>query len=188
MKKALALGFAVALLTISPIRAKDALDASGSPFLPNPTRTPGATNPDITQENIRETICNHGHWSTKSIRPPASYTNKLKREQIAEYGYDDTSMKDYEEDHLIPLTVGGNPRDPKNLWPEPWDGDYGAHIKDKLENQLNKMVCDGSLTLKEAQTAIRTNWIEAYKKYIGQEAPIVKKKKRASHHRRAPRN
>ena len=34
---------------------------------PDPARTPGAINPDIAQENIRETICNP-RWSTKSIR------------------------------------------------------------------------------------------------------------------------
>jgi hypothetical protein len=26
--------------------------------------------------------------------------------------------KDYEEDHLISLELGGAPRDPKNLWPQ----------------------------------------------------------------------
>ena len=52
---------------------------------PDPARTPGATNPEITQENIRETICNP-RWSTKSVRPEESYTHRLKVEQIAEYG------------------------------------------------------------------------------------------------------
>jgi hypothetical protein len=56
----------------------------------DPVRTPGVTNPDIMQDNIGETICNPG-WSTKSIRPPASYTNILKVEQIREYGYSDTA-------------------------------------------------------------------------------------------------
>ena len=138
-----------------------------NPYLPNAKLTPGATNPAITQDNIRETICNNhgGHWTTKKIRPPASYTNALKKKQIVEYGYSDTSMHDYEEDHLIPLTVGGNPRDPKNLWPEPWNGPYGAHVKDKLENALHKLVCNGTLTLKAAQRAIATNWIWQHKQY-----------------------
>jgi hypothetical protein len=85
-------------------------------------------------------------------------------------------MKDYEEDHLIPLTVGGNPRDPKNLWPEPWNGPYGAHVKDKLENKLHSLVCDGMLTLEEAQKAIATDWIAAYEKYVG--STDTKKKRR----------
>ena len=99
---------------------------------PDPARTPGAVNPDITQENIRETICNP-RWSTKSIRPESGYTNRLKVEQIAEYGYSDSRMRDYEEDHFIPLELGGSPSDPKNLWPEPFETsvpDGGAHAKD----------------------------------------------------------
>ena len=29
-------------------------------------------------------------------------------------------MSDYQEDHLISLELGGNPTDPRNLWPEPY--------------------------------------------------------------------
>ena len=81
---------------------------------PNPSLTPGASDPDITQDNIEDTICN-SRWSTRSIRPPVHYTDQLKREQLREYGYADTNPRDYEEDHLIPLELGGNPTDPKNL-------------------------------------------------------------------------
>ena len=34
----------------------------------DPRRTPGVLNPDVTQANIRSTICKHG-W-TSTIRPP----------------------------------------------------------------------------------------------------------------------
>jgi hypothetical protein len=123
---------------------------------PNPLRTPGATNPDIEQANIQETICNP-RWSTKSIRPPSTYTSHLKVEQIREFGYDDTNPRDYEEDHLIPLELGGDPTDPKNIWPEPLDTsipDGGAMFKDKVENHLHAQVCAGNLTLEEAQKEI----------------------------------
>lgn len=89
--------------------------------LPDPVCTPGVTNPDVTQGSIGSTICKSG-W-TKTIRPPVSYTNKLKAQGIKDYGYTDTNMSDYEEDHFLPLELGGAPRDPKNLWPEPHDGD-----------------------------------------------------------------
>jgi len=131
---------------------------------PDPVRTPGAINPDITQENIRETICNP-RWSTKSIRPEAGYTNRLKIEQIAEYGYSDSSLRDYEEDHFIPLELGGNPTDTKNLWPEPFETsvpDGGAHAKDKVENYLHVEVCSGSLTLDQAQREISEDWYRVY--------------------------
>ena len=123
---------------------------------PDPVRTPGAVNPNITQENIRRTICNP-RWSTKSVRPEARYTNRLKVEQISEYGYKNSRVRDYEEDHFIPLELGGNPSDPKNLWPEPFDTsipDGGAHAKDRVENYLHAEVCSGSLTLEQAQREI----------------------------------
>jgi len=46
-----------------------------------PTRTPGARYSKVTQATIATTICKSG-W-TKTIRPPASYTNALKKEQLA---------------------------------------------------------------------------------------------------------
>jgi hypothetical protein len=82
------------------------------PF-PDPNCTPGALNPDVTQENIAQTICVPGY--TRTIRPPASYTSQLKVRQIVEYGYEDTNPADYEEDHFIPLELGGHPTDPRNL-------------------------------------------------------------------------
>lgn len=108
----------------------------------------GAINPAITQANIGETICVMG-W-TKSIRPPRSYTSQLKRLQIREFGLPGR-MSDYEEDHLIPLELGGNPTDERNLWPQPIDE---ALVKDRLERKLNREVCRHRMTLKEAQAAI----------------------------------
>jgi len=149
----------------SPATSESVRAHAGPPDIyPDPERTPGATNPDITQENIRETICNP-RWSTKSIRPEASYTNRLKIEQIGEYGYSDSRLKDYEEDHFIPLELGGNPTDPRNLWPEPFETsipDGGAHAKDKVENYLHAEVCSGSLTLDQAQREIAEDWYRVY--------------------------
>jgi hypothetical protein len=79
---------------------------AGPPWAyPDPSRTPGFTNPDITQANIEQTVCNP-EWSTKSIRPPSSYTTRLKKEQIQEWGLPGTTA-DYEEDHFISLELGG---------------------------------------------------------------------------------
>src|ERR1039458_1409399 len=61
---------------------------------PDPVRTPGPTNPDITPDNIHENICNP-NWSTNSIRPPVNYTNRLKTEQIQEYADADTNLRDF---------------------------------------------------------------------------------------------
>jgi hypothetical protein len=125
---------------------------------------PGATNPDVTQDNIQTTICKSGFTGT--IRPSVSYTNKLKKEQMQKYNLPG-KPSDYEEDHLISLEIGGSPTDPNNLWPETYAGEWGARKKDRIENKLHKMVCSNDISLRDAQIAISTNWIDAYKKYIG---------------------
>jgi hypothetical protein len=132
--------------------------------LPDFNITPGAVDPFITQENIQSTICIKGY--TKNVRPPASYTNKLKKRQIREYGYADTNPKHYEENHLIPLEIGGNPRDLKNLWPEPRNSEWNAKKKDKLENSLHRMVCGGEIQLRDTQAEIAHDWIATYRKYV----------------------
>ena len=132
--------------------------------LPNPSLTPGAIDPNITQQNIQSTVCIKGY--TKTVRPPASYTNKLKKRQIRQYGYDDSNPKHYEEDHLIPLSIGGNPTNPVNLWPEPRLSEWDAAKKDDLEFTLYKMVCKDKIGLKEAQNEISSDWITAYKRYV----------------------
>ena len=130
--------------------------------LPDPVMTPGVINQNITQANIQQTICNK-NWTTKSIRPPVSYTNKLKAEQIKLYKYKDINLSDFEEDHLIALTDGGNPTDPKNLWPQPYSN--GAKEKDKLEMVIHQKICLGEITLKQGQDMLSKNWVGAYMKY-----------------------
>jgi len=124
--------------------------------LPDPICTPGVADSRVTQDNILTTICVSGY--TTKIRPPSRYTDALKAQQIKAYGYTDTNLADYEEDHLIPLELGGHPTDPKNLWPEPLTGGYAATKKDGVENSLNNNVCSGLMTLAAAQAAIATNW------------------------------
>jgi hypothetical protein len=111
----------------------------------DPLRTPGVLNPDVTQANIRSTICMHG-W-TSTIRPPSSYTDDLKPRQMRAYR-ETGSISDYQEDHLISLELGGSPTDPRNLWPEPYPR---ASQMDQIENQLNAAVCGGQMTLAQAQ-------------------------------------
>lgn len=149
-------------------RGQPDISAPGSQALPNPSITPGALNPAVTQQNLDETICRRGGY-TKSIRPAESYTHDLKVKQIREYGYADVRLSDYSEDHLISLELGGSPDSPENLWPEPHNvvGGWGSYVKDKLENRLHDLVCKGVVTLADAQHEIANNWIGAYKALIG---------------------
>jgi hypothetical protein len=109
------------------------------------TLTPGVVNPLVTQATIRRTICVHG-W-TRTVRPPVSYTNALKLDQMRRYSLRGSPTA-YQEDHLISLELGGNPTDPRNLWPEPYP--RAARV-DTIENELNAAVCGGSLSLADAQ-------------------------------------
>jgi hypothetical protein len=146
---------ALALVISLPVWASD---------LPNPSLTPGAIDTYITQQNIHQTVCIKRY--IKTIRPPVNYTNKLKKRQIREYGYEDRNPKHYEEDHLIALSIGGAPHDPRNLWPEPRKSEWNAKKKDQLEFVIYKMVCDGEISLVEAQHEMATDWIEAWKRYV----------------------
>jgi hypothetical protein len=58
-----------------------ALIAVGLTALILPTHTPGARYSKVTQATISKTVCVKG-WTT-TIRPPASYTNALKKQQLA---------------------------------------------------------------------------------------------------------
>ena len=138
--------------------------------------TPGLVNPDITQANISETICST-LWSTKNIRPPVSYTNSLKTKQLTASHAADKTSAHYEEDHLVSLELGGHPRDARNLWPERWGtpghplthlGPFPAHLvgakaKDSTEGALHAEVCHGTLTLREAQFIIATDWFKYFR-------------------------
>jgi hypothetical protein len=120
--------------------------------LPDRHCTPGALNPDVKQSNIKQTVC-VPNW-TDTVRPPTNYTNKLKVQGIADYGFKDKTLDHYEEDHLIPLSVGGSPRSPKNLWPERYKGKFGARVKDRLERFLHTRVCKGTVRLDQGAESV----------------------------------
>ena len=136
--------------------------------LPDPNLTPGATDSEVTQANIKESICKETHFTwTEGHMPPRSFLDNLEKEQLKQYGYQDVSPQHYQMDHLIPLALGGNPTDIKNIWPQVLVTKWSARRKDYLEEYLHSKVCKGAITLKDAQDQIRTDWIEAYKKYLG---------------------
>ncbi len=144
--------------TTTSIALATAGSCHSSGGLPDPKCTSGATNPDVTQATILSTICVSGYTAT--IRPPESYTYPLKVQSIHDYGYNDTNLSDYEEDHLIPLEVGGSPTSVSNLWAQPRYGTYTAADKDSFENYLHAEVCGGNITLAEAQHEIATDWVK----------------------------
>ena len=133
--------------------------------LPDPTCTPGAVDPEVTQADIATTICRSG-WSD-TVRPPEDVTGPEKAASGAAYDYRGP-FSTAEYDHLVPLELGGDPNDPANLWLEPNDlpGATTFHNgKDGLEDVLNRLVCSGRLPLVTAQEAIASDWVTAAQRY-----------------------
>lgn len=120
-------------------------------------------NPDVTPATIRSTICVAG-W-TSTVRPPADYTSGLKQEQIQAEGLPGTAA-DYEEDHRMPLELGGAPRDPFNLSPEARSGTpRNAALKDAAEDRARRQVCDAGAGLRQVQAAFVEQWLAPYPGY-----------------------
>lgn len=143
-----AVGLTAAALALGVYGAESVVNAA-RPGHPRESAPPAyVLNPDVTQATIRTTICVKG-W-TATIRPDVGYTDRLKRDQMSARGLAGSS-KDYEEDHAVSLELGGNPRDPRNLYPEPIGV---ARQDDKVENQLHDDVCSGRLTLAQGRARI----------------------------------
>lgn len=120
-------------------------------------------------------ICTPG-YSKKIRNVPAS----VKRKVYEEYGITSHEPGEYEVDHLISLELGGS-HSIKNLWPESYRGEKNAHVKDRLENKLHRLVCSGELDLKTAQQEIATDWLAAYRKYIGEPGQENTHRRKRSH-------
>lgn len=150
-----------AALSQSPTSAAAPTPAPGAPA--DPCHADGITycvlNAAVTASTIHQTICVSG-W-TASVRPPESYTEDLKREQIAQEGLPG-GLSSYEEDHRMPLELGGAPSDAMNLSPE---SPRSPNPKDADETRLKTAVCDGQLTLMQAQQQLVATWLAPYPRY-----------------------
>lgn len=147
---------------VAPVQAPAAAGMNrGEPIL-----APGAISREVTQQNIPFTICAPG-WA-EHVRPAASFTDRIKREQLPLYGYPaGTNPGSFEEDHREPLELGGAPRDPRNLWPQPLDE---AHAKDRLETAVKRDVCAGRMTLEQGQAVFFGDFWDDYERRFGARA------------------
>jgi hypothetical protein len=123
--------------------------------MPRPSLTPGVA----LRVGVGR-ICTPGYAS--SIRDVSEATKALVYER---YGVTWVPYQ-HEVDHLISLELGGS-NATANLWPEPYAGRWGARTKDVLENRLHDLVCSGALGLGAAQHQEATNWVAAYRRYLG---------------------
>lgn len=130
---------------------------AADPIRPDSTLTPGATLPVTAKQ-----LCVKGYAGRTRNVPESEKLAVYREYHIASH-----PKGEYEIDHLISLELGGS-NDIKNLWPQSYvTKPYNAHVKDKLEDRLHALVCHGKVPLATAQQAIRTDWIAAYRKYVG---------------------
>lgn len=117
-------------------------------------------NPDVGQETVGTTICIAGY--TKTVRPSATYTNGVKFNLMREAGIDQSQSADYALDHVVPLVLGGSPRDRRNL--RLLTASENSR-KSRIEVKLRCLVCSGQLPLQSAQEAICNDWQRAYHQF-----------------------
>lgn len=142
------LSCALALATIAP-----ALADSG--VYPNPRLTPGDVFPVTAMD-----VCTPGYSAAHRY-----VTVATKRHVYEAYGVEYVAGE-HEVDHLIALELGGS-NSVRNLWPESYSGDWNARVKDRLESKLHELVCNGELPLATAQQMIASDWVAAYRRFLG---------------------
>jgi hypothetical protein len=132
-------------------------------LFPDPACTPGDIFPNVTAAQV----CVSGYSS--SVRNvPASEKDAV----YAEYGITSHATGQYEVDHFVSLELGGS-NDISNLFPEAASPTPGFHQKDQVENYLHSQVCNGAVSLAEAQREIANNWLAVYTSMSGGSAPAT---------------
>jgi hypothetical protein len=132
---AITLGLASAFVAWSPTVPQAAVlraslqschvTGSGEYVLPDPSCSPGAVDHAFT----KAMLCRGDE-----PRPSEGLIEQQKREDIARYGdYAGTAAGPYEEDHVVPLELGGAPLSMANRYPE-YDNGVIPNPKDRVED------------------------------------------------------
>ncbi len=132
-------------------------------LIPDPICTPGAINPTVTAEVLRDP-----DFTTKCIRNEAT----SEEEKHKTYGFyhlkppahNVGATQTCELDHLISLELGGADT-LDNIWPQCGPSGVVLHEryfkqKDLVEDHLGQLVKEGKMDLAEAQRRIAGDWTE----------------------------
>ncbi|NPT46915.1 hypothetical protein GNZ12_37550 [Paraburkholderia sp. 1N] len=145
LRVAFLLGFAAALvLRVGEARAQDS----------------AMLDERVTQESVSDTICRPGYADT--VAPPFDELMAHKARMLAERGIDADSGPTFALDRRVPIVLGGSPNALSNLDVLPWAGQQGERRKARAAVMLKRCVCEGKLSLAEAQAAIVGNWSVVY--------------------------
>jgi hypothetical protein len=101
--------------------------------------------------------------SRSSPNVPESEKFAVEREYGMTPGHYGSAL---EIDHIVSLELGGS-NDIANLFPEKLYAHPGYRVKDKLENWLHDLVCEGRMSLGTVRRAIASNWQKLYERVYG---------------------
>ena len=132
--------------------------------VPDPELTPGA----VASGDTAEVCESDGRPGSAYSRVHREMNEAQRRADFARYGILWADRQLYEDDHLVPLCLGGADA-AANRWPQPRSGEWGSYEKDRLESYACRNVCAGSLSLDEAQRwfLAPADWREAYRRIFG---------------------
>lgn len=130
-------------------------------MVPDPSCTPGAINPTLTEAVLKDpafrTGCVRNDATSESEKQKTYKWYKTKHP-----GHNTGSTQTCELDHLVPLYLGGADT-LDNIWPQ--CGPSGVHLddrffkeKDKVEFYLGQQVREGKMELEKAQKGIAEDW------------------------------
>ena len=121
-----------------------------------------ALNPAVTPQTIGQTICTDGY----AARTRASQVTLqgIKRRLVEESAMTDGTL--YELQERVPLELGGHPGNVRNFVLQPWDAHASNRPRQRLVATLQRMVCTGQVSLRDAQEAMFVDWRAAYPRYV----------------------
>ncbi len=150
---------AISASAVKSVAKQKAFAAAAAPAATGRTRPDSSFTPghlcSPTDPNFKEyRYAEHIAYCQRNV------TKAMKREVGAHYGIAEADWHDYEFDHLIPLSIGGD-SSVDNLWPEPNADNQGPNGKDQLELQLYIQMRDGKISQADAVKQIYA-WFDAF--------------------------
>ncbi|WP_233835061.1 hypothetical protein [Paraburkholderia sp. ZP32-5] len=114
----------------------------------------------VTQQSIGHTICRPGYADT--VAPPFDELMEHKDRLLAARGIGADDGVTFALDRRVPIVLGGSPDARANLDLRPWAGPQGERRKARATVMLKRCVCEGKLSLAQAQATIVGNWSAVY--------------------------
>ena len=137
--------------------------ARKAPAAPVPVPTE-LLNPAVTPETVQKTICVPAYAA--SVSPSAAEDRTVTHQLMQRSGNDTALSASFALDRRVPVELGGNPTERANLQLLEWGGEYGMQRKQALVRRLLLNVCEGRMSLRDAQAAIYPDWQPAYARYV----------------------